>query len=622
MEFRASWPAGGGRGRSLAAARGHKQRALLAVLLLHANEVVSSERLIDELWGEAPPATVAKSVQVYVSGLRKQLRRRAGSSRARPAMSCGSTRPSSTPRASSGWSPRRRSARPGRAAEKLREALALWRGPPLADLAYEPFAQAEIARLEELRLGGARAADRRRPRDRPPRRAGRASSRRWSAEHPLRERLRGQLMLALYRSGRQAEALEAYQAARSALVEELGIEPGRAAARAPAGDPRQDPRSTSIRAQRPARRSRPERSPGPVRAALRGTRARAGRARGRARGRAGRPRPARPARRRARHRQEPAGRRADRTRARARGARVLVGRCWEAGGAPAYWPWVQSLRAYVRDERAATRCEPSSAPARRTSPSCCPSCASSSPTCPSRRRSSPRARAFACSRPRARSCDAPREAHPLVLVLDDLHAADEPSLLLLRFVAREIADSRAARGVRVPRRRPDAARPADRGARRAGARAAHRARSRSPACSEPDVGAVHRARHRDRAAARPARARRSTPRPRATRCSSCEVVRLLDAEGRLAEARRGTCAIPPGVRAVIGQRVAPAVASRAASLLVAASVLGREFGLDALARLSGLPRDELLDAARRGDGRARRRRRARDRPGGCASATR
>src|SRR6266516_4954740 len=116
----------------------------------------------------------------------------------------------------------------GRAAEaaaKLRQALALWRGPPLAEFAYDPFAQVEIARLEELRLSALEErieADLALGRDRdliPELEA-------LVAKNPLRERLRGQLMLALYRSGRQAQALDAYQRARRTLVEELGIEPG------------------------------------------------------------------------------------------------------------------------------------------------------------------------------------------------------------------------------------------------------------------------------------------------------------------------------------------------------------------------------------------------------------
>ena len=148
-----------------------------------------------------------------------------GSSLARPATCCRSTRPSSTSLVSRGCG--RRRARGSRALPRarLREALALWRGPPLADFAYEPFAQAEIARLEELRLRPSRTGSR--PTSPWPARELVAELEALVSEHPLRERPRGQLMLALYRSGRQAEALEAYHAARRSLVDELGIEPGR-----------------------------------------------------------------------------------------------------------------------------------------------------------------------------------------------------------------------------------------------------------------------------------------------------------------------------------------------------------------------------------------------------------
>ena len=120
-----------------------------------------------------------------------------------------------------------RGAEPAVAAESLREALALWRGPPLVEFAYESWAQGEIDRLEELRLA---ALQDRIDADLA---LGRAAElvgelERLVAEHPLAERLRGQLMLALYRSGRQAEALDAYRAARATLVEQLGIEPGSA----------------------------------------------------------------------------------------------------------------------------------------------------------------------------------------------------------------------------------------------------------------------------------------------------------------------------------------------------------------------------------------------------------
>jgi DNA-binding SARP family transcriptional activator len=209
--------------RSLALG-GAKQRSLLAVLLLHANQVVSAERLIDELWGDEPPATASKSIQVYVSRLRKEL----GDGRL-------VTRPPGymlqVDRSELDLAEFERlvdeagEADPAGAARSLRQALALWRGPALADLAYEAFAQAEIMRLEELRLA---ALERRIEADlatgRHAELVGELEG--LVARHPLRERMRYQLMLALYRSARQAEALEAYQVARRELAEELGLEPG------------------------------------------------------------------------------------------------------------------------------------------------------------------------------------------------------------------------------------------------------------------------------------------------------------------------------------------------------------------------------------------------------------
>ena len=208
---------------------GLKQRALLARLLVTPNRTVAVERLVDDLWGEAVPETAPKMVQIYVSQLRKVLPvgtlltrspgylvetdaeaidvarfdrlRRTG----RAALEAGET---------------------AAAAAELREALALWRGEALAEFA-EPFAQTERNHLDELRMGCledrieadlqlGRHADL----------AGELAAE--IARNPLRERLRGQAMLALYRSGRQAEALDVYQDFRRTLAEDLGLEPGKA----------------------------------------------------------------------------------------------------------------------------------------------------------------------------------------------------------------------------------------------------------------------------------------------------------------------------------------------------------------------------------------------------------
>jgi class 3 adenylate cyclase/DNA-binding winged helix-turn-helix (wHTH) protein len=201
-----------------------KHRALLAILLLAEGRVVSIDRLVDELWGEDPPATARNSLQNYVSLLRKRL-----------GPDVIQTRPPgyelvAAPEQVDLWRFRRLVEQagdpdPAARAETLREALALWRGPPLADLEYEPFATAEIARLDELRLAAIEAridADLE---------LGRHAAvigelETLVREHPLRERLRGQQMLALYRAGRQADALEAYRAHRRVLDEELGLDPG------------------------------------------------------------------------------------------------------------------------------------------------------------------------------------------------------------------------------------------------------------------------------------------------------------------------------------------------------------------------------------------------------------
>ena len=207
---------------------GPKQRALLAVLVLHRGEVVSSDRLIDELWGERPPATAAKTVQVFVSELRKALGDGSLVTRGHGYtldIDPGQVDLDRFERLAAEGRSALESGDPQRAATRLREGLALWRGPPLGDLAYESFAQAAIGRLEEERLG---ALEDRIDADlalgRHAAMVGELEA--LVAEHPRHERVQAQLMLALYRSGRQADALECYQRARRGLIDELGIEPG------------------------------------------------------------------------------------------------------------------------------------------------------------------------------------------------------------------------------------------------------------------------------------------------------------------------------------------------------------------------------------------------------------
>jgi DNA-binding SARP family transcriptional activator/DNA-binding beta-propeller fold protein YncE len=227
VEFRILGPLEVADGHGAISLDAPKQRALLGVLLLHANEVVSSERLIDELWGERPPATATKVVQNYVSQLRKALgpdvivTRPPGyvlriegdaldSARFHDLTSEGRTLAADGEQA--------------RAAARYEEALALWRGPALADVVFESFARNEVEALEEERLGALM--------DRIDCELALGRQHQLVAEletlvgqYPLRERLRAQLMLALYRSGRQADALTAYREARRTLRDELGLEP-------------------------------------------------------------------------------------------------------------------------------------------------------------------------------------------------------------------------------------------------------------------------------------------------------------------------------------------------------------------------------------------------------------
>jgi len=208
---------------------GGRQRALLAILLIHANEPVSADELIDELWGERPPRNARKGLQVQVSRLRKALGDHSGRVATRPNgyllhVEPGELDLDRCERLAHQGRDALASDDRGRAAALLREALGLWRGPPLGEFAFESFAQAEIGRLEELRLAlleDRLDADLACGRD--TELVGELEA--LVAGHPLRERLRRQLVLALYRGDRQADALEAYRAARVTLIDELGLEP-------------------------------------------------------------------------------------------------------------------------------------------------------------------------------------------------------------------------------------------------------------------------------------------------------------------------------------------------------------------------------------------------------------
>jgi YVTN family beta-propeller protein len=226
---------------------GAKQRALIAVLLLRPNEAVSTDRLVDELWGERPPASAAHSVEVYVSRLRK-LFEEAGAGQVLVTRGHGYAAEIDLP----GLDTREfeRLAEKGRqalasgdygdASRLLREALTLWRGEPLAELGLEGASALAIGRLTDLRLA---VVEDRIEADLALGRHGALVGELGTLvrEHPLRERLRRDLMLSLYRSGRQAEALEIYRDGRARLVGELGIEPGEELQRLQREILRQDP---------------------------------------------------------------------------------------------------------------------------------------------------------------------------------------------------------------------------------------------------------------------------------------------------------------------------------------------------------------------------------------------
>ena len=209
---------------------GPRERALLAVLLLRPGEVVSADRLIDLLWGDEVPGNAPNALQAVVTRLRKALgphgRDLLVTRTPGYALAVGHDQVDAVrfqgllDRAA-----RRLPDDPAAASVLLEQALGLWRGPALQDLADQPLAQHEIGRLEELRLA---ALETRIEAELALGRHGEVIGdlQPLVAAHPLRERLQGQLMLALYRAGRQAEALEVYQQARAVLGEELGLDPG------------------------------------------------------------------------------------------------------------------------------------------------------------------------------------------------------------------------------------------------------------------------------------------------------------------------------------------------------------------------------------------------------------
>ena len=565
-----------------------KPRALFAMLALHAGSVVSVQRLIEGLWGEHPPATAPKLVQVYVSRLRHALAAR-GEGAAIVTRGRGyelRVDPDAVDAARF---------------EQLvvqgspRDALALWRGPPLDDVADEPFAAAEIRRLEELRLAALELAiehDLNAGRHRDV--VGELDS--LVAAEPLRERLHAQRMLALYRCGRQAEALDAYRQARSVLVDAIGVEPGPELRRLQEAILVQDPGleaptaaafPASVDELRNGRRHEAD-VPAPLVGRARELNALLHGLKQVLAGRGGLFLLAgEPGIGKSRLSDELAHH------ARARGAEVLFGRCWEAGGAPAYWPWVQALRAHVRDrDPDALRLELGTGAAEVAQ--LLPELRELFGDLSDPASLNPEAARFRLFEKLASFLVRAAGSQPLVLVLDDLHAADEPSLLLLQFVAGQLQEAPllivgADRDVEVEPDTPLASVVADLLRERvthvlalAGLSEAEVAQMiESSAGMQPpqlSVAAIHH-------------------RTEGNPLFVGELVRLLSSEGRLTratEAASESLPIPPSVREVIGRRLR-LLPEDSRRILALAAVLGREFEFGALGHLSGLSEEQLLD---------------------------
>jgi DNA-binding SARP family transcriptional activator len=775
---------------------GSRQRALLALLLVHAGETLSTDRLIDELWGERPPVKAAKTVQMQISRLRKALAGDAGHGSAGVVVTrergyqlvldpdCLDAHRFERLVAEGGSE--LAAGRPQRAFSALEQALALWRGRPLDDLAYEPFVQREIARLDDLRvaaleqlvdakLGLGRHAE------------VVAQLERLIAKYPYRERLRSQLMLALYRCDRQADALQAYQDARRTLVEQLGIEPGERLRELERAILAQDPALVapameSTTADRGDVPSPPtdlpsgvvtflltdiegssglwEADPGGMAAALdlhdeliahsmeahggrllkmkgegdstvtafrRASDAvaaavvvqeafgaaswpgelklrvriavhtgeaherqgdyfgpalnRAARLRALARGGAtfvsqataeivhdrlprnvelvdlGRhqlrglsraenvfelrpvaaqaapepaavtvePAVARPAPEVPRDRfvgrerelrelvaglddavgghgrlfllaGEPGigkSRLAEElmARARARGVRVLVGRCWEAGGAPAYWPWVQSLRGYVREtepEVLRAQLGPGAADLAQIVPELRERFADL-PQPPSLESEQARFRLFDATAEFLRTASSDQ---PILLVLDDLHAADAPSLLLLQFVTRELGPARMLM-LGVYRDVDPVPQAALTEMLAAIVREPVTHRLHLDGLSEREIAQYVELTAAEIAS--PALVAALHDESEGNPLFVGEIVSLLSLEGVRAEPTgQVRLALPQTVRDVIGRRLSH-LSEECSRVLRLASVLGREFALDALALLAGMSEDQVLD---------------------------
>ncbi len=572
-----------------------RQRAVLALLAIDAGRVVPLERIVDRLWGDDPPARAEGTVHAYISNLRRALEPD------RPARSPSKVLVSRSPGYVLAVPPESIDAvvfetmvaesrtligtDPAAAGVTLRQALDMWRGPALSDFTYEAFATSEIARLEELRL---EATELRVGADLAAGMSGElvGELERLVAEHPLRERLWGHLMLALYRSGRQAEALRAYGRCRDQLVEELGIEPGAELRALEEAILQQDP--ALLAPQRPTAGPPPVAQVGEAAeyeldlvgrdvemAAFETALAAASRGRGSVLLIEGEP---------------GIGKtrllQAMQLRAAGSGIPAAPAHCVEVGGTPPFWPWLQLWRGVMAahgvdavltaagphvpflapvlpDLGAASGAPPIDAPPHRVAEGI-----------------------LAAMRELTRE-------RPQVLLIDDLYGADPDSLSVLTLVASGIAGLGLVivgsyRTTDVPTGHPLAEALAQM------TRVDQVGRLRLKRLDVDELGELVLQVSgvevdRDVVAALHARTGGNA-------FFAVELVRLLAQDGNLADAGRVEAPVPQTVRDVLRQRLAR-LGDETLRLLRAASVCGRRWDLDVVAAVLGIPLGEALDHA-------------------------